>query len=118
MNRSRPSPALQILQRASDVLQPSLIEEIKVPVGQTGMNQRGSRVDDEPKVRGVPGLFGTMSAGSHVAHYILFSLFRISRQISSCAKASFDFPVAREGVNICAYGDILTLTCTFTMSHC
>src|SRR5271170_4581177 len=47
MDERCPLPALQILQRLSDVPQPRLIEEIEVPVRPARVNQAGSRVDKE-----------------------------------------------------------------------
>ena len=54
MNARRPFPALQLFQRPTYILQPSLIEEIEVAVGQTGVNQAGGRIDQELKVRESP----------------------------------------------------------------
>ena len=57
MNHHRPAPALQILQGETHVLQPGFIEEIKVAVRQSSVDQRRSGVDDKPQVR-VPALAG------------------------------------------------------------
>jgi hypothetical protein len=50
MNRHSPVPAAQILERESYELQPGVIEEIDVAVGQSGMEHRGGRVNDLLKV--------------------------------------------------------------------
>jgi hypothetical protein len=72
MNYCRPFPALHILERPSDILEPALIEKIEIAVGQTGVDQGWSRIDEELKVRGRPGAIGVLSGGSHDSHYILF----------------------------------------------
>jgi hypothetical protein len=52
------------------------IEEIKVAVRQSSVDQRGSGVDDKPQVRGLLWQARTRCAGRHSGHYILFGLFR------------------------------------------
>jgi hypothetical protein len=49
-----------------------LIEKIKVAVGQTCVNQRGSRVEEEPKLADFIWLQGARIAGRHAGKYILF----------------------------------------------
>jgi hypothetical protein len=51
MNVLGPSPTQQIFQRPTHVVEPTLIEEVEVSVRQTGVNQGGGGVDQEPKVR-------------------------------------------------------------------
>jgi hypothetical protein len=72
MNYLRPFPALHILERPPDILQPRLIEKIEVAVRQAGVYQGGSRIDEELKVRGRPGALGVVGGRSHGSHYILF----------------------------------------------
>src|SRR5271165_5506116 len=50
MNVLGPSPTQQIFQRPTHVVEPTLIEEVEVSVRQTGVNQGGGGVDQEPKV--------------------------------------------------------------------
>src|SRR4029077_6306042 len=76
MNHHRPAPALQILQGETHVLQPGFIEEIKVAVRQSSVDQRGSGVDDKTQVRALLWQGRTRYAGRHSAHYILFGVFR------------------------------------------
>src|SRR5437016_12065236 len=47
MNANGPVPALYVFERESHVLQPCLIEEIEVAVGQTCVNQRRNRIDEK-----------------------------------------------------------------------
>src|ERR1700722_1762865 len=75
MNRHGPGPALHILQGESHELQPGFVEKIKVAVRQSGVNQRGSGVDDKPQVRMLLWQARTSRAGRHSRHYILFSSF-------------------------------------------
>ena len=65
MKGRHPFPALQILEPKTDVVQPSLIEVIKVTVGQTGVDERGNRVDKKLKVHGLG--FGFL--GGHSVHH-------------------------------------------------
>jgi len=58
-----------------DVRKPTLIEKIEIAVRQTGVDQRGSRIDDGAKVHGLPR---SGHAGCHGVHYILFGIFSIS----------------------------------------
>jgi hypothetical protein len=53
MDERGPLPALQVLERPPYVPEPCLIEEIEVAVRPTGVNQAGSRMDQELKVRGL-----------------------------------------------------------------
>src|SRR5271165_2672185 len=50
MNVLGPSPTQQIFQRPTHVVEPTLIEEVEVSVRQTGVNQGGGGVDQEPKI--------------------------------------------------------------------
>src|SRR5580700_9682577 len=70
MDERCPLPALQIPERPPYVHEPCLIEEIEVAVGPARMNQAGSRIDEELKVRGLIPSGGTISIGSHGSHYI------------------------------------------------
>ncbi len=81
MDRRGPLPALQIFERLPDVLEPALIEKIEVAVRQTGVDEGGSRIDEELKVRGRPGAIGVVGGGSHAAHYILFFAVFVSIRV-------------------------------------
>ncbi len=48
VDRRRPFPALEILQSQSHKLEPALVEEIQVPVGETRVDQRGKGIDEHP----------------------------------------------------------------------
>src|SRR4029453_7587838 len=43
-----PFPALEILQSQPNELEPALVEEIQVPVGETRVDQRGKGIDELP----------------------------------------------------------------------
>src|SRR6266478_3835703 len=79
MNERCPFPALQIIHSSSYIPVPLLIEEIKVAVRSTRVNQAGARIDKELKVRGLVPSGGTISIGGHGWHYIPFRHFRSSR---------------------------------------
>src|SRR5208283_3802468 len=51
MNVLGPSPTQQIFQRPTQIVEPTLIEEVEVSVRQTGVDQGGGGVDQEPKIR-------------------------------------------------------------------
>src|SRR5271170_4698464 len=61
MDERRPLPALQILQRSPHVPEPCLIEKIEVAVRPTRVNQAGSGVDEELKVRHLTSSDGAIS---------------------------------------------------------
>src|SRR5271166_4314596 len=50
MNVLGPSPTQQVFQRPTQVVEPTLIEEVEVSVRQTGVNQGGGGVEQEPKI--------------------------------------------------------------------
>ena len=100
MNYGCPLPALQILQRPPDVLQPALIEKVQVAVRQTCVDEGGSRIDEELKIRGRPGAIGVLGGGSHGLHYILVRAAFVSIRIENWSLFSWSWGNFISGVSI------------------